>query len=90
MSVTDFRSTYRFAIGSFGAAHASVEARFARRLQQMRRDRGLSAGELAHLSGLTLQEVFAIETQQTEVTLELLSAVAFGLSVSITVLLQGV
>lgn len=61
---------------------AAIDA-FARTLQRLRRERGLSQEELAHRAGLSTSYVSLLETRKRQPTLTVMLALARELEVSL-------
>ena len=62
--------------------YAAIDA-FARTLQRLRRERGLSQEELAHRAGLSTSYVSLLETRKRQPTLTVMLALARELEVSL-------
>lgn len=67
---------------------ATLEQRFGGRLRHVRRQRGLSASDLATLAGLTTRAVNYLERGERTARLDTLLALAKALEVEVGVLLR--
>lgn len=68
---------------------AAIDA-FARTLQRLRRERGLSQEELAHRAGLSTSYVSLLETRKRQPTLSVMVALARKLEVSLVALAKEI
>lgn len=68
---------------------AAIDA-FARTLQRLRRERGLSQEELAHRAGVSTSYVSLLETRKRQPTLTVMLAMARELEVSLVVMAKEI
>ena len=68
---------------------AAIDA-FARTLQRLRRERGLSQEELAHRAGVSTSYVSLLETRKRQPTLTVMLALARELEVSLVVMAKEI
>jgi transcriptional regulator with XRE-family HTH domain len=66
-----------------------VRLRVGRNIRQLRRLRGLTQERLAELAGYTNKHIGQIERGQTNFTVDLVTSVAIGLSVSVGALFES-